>query len=350
MRKVGACIAIVALAAAAFSPSPSAAFGFNLGPFHLGLPLPGRLFGLRHGRRMERPQAARLRALHDEASLNAVGPAAGPDSALLYPIVAAPGLFEDVFWPSSSPWPFGYDAIFQTAFAKTQPDQAAHLCQQSDRTNSTNAIVERIRNEVRPTGAQLPKFQKLGGALGAAAAYLTRTCPDKLSSQPVARLQLMEWQIEKLSMALDIIRQPLQDFEQSLNDSQRARFAHLRAAPAKSNREATSENLAANCAVAAAAPDWPVEQISASVDPTDAQRAMLTNMQQTFSSAASQLDASCPTAVAADPLARLEATEARLDATWRAVLSIQVALASFEKGLSDQQRDRLDAIAPVAAR
>ncbi len=345
MKKVGACIAIAALLAVVSSPSPSAAFGLNLGPLHLGLPLPGRFFGLRQGSRHRevRPEAARLGALHDEASLDTTG----PDSALLYPIVAAPGLFDDVFWPSSSPWPFGYDAIFQTAFAKAQPDQAAHLCQQSDRTST---IVERIRNEVRPTGPQLQQLQKLGGAFGAAGAYLARTCPDKLASQPVARLQLMEWQIEKLSMALDIIRQPLQDFEQSLNDSQRARFARLRDAPAGSSREETSANLATSCAVGPSAIDWPAEQISASVDPTDAQRGMLTNMQQTFASAASQLDTYCPTTVAADPLARLEMTEARLDATWRAVLSIQVALAGFEKGLSDQQRDRLDAVAPVATR
>ncbi len=39
---------------------------------------------------------------------------------------------------------------------------------------------------------------------------------------------------------------------------------------------------------------------------------------------------------------RLETIEARLDATWRSELSIQVALANFETKLSDAQKDRFD--------
>jgi hypothetical protein len=34
--------------------------------------------------------------------------------------------------------------------------------------------------------------------------------------------------------------------------------------------------------------------------------------------------------------------EARLDATWRAVLSIQVALGNFQSKLSDDQKGRFD--------
>jgi hypothetical protein len=38
---------------------------------------------------------------------------------------------------------------------------------------------------------------------------------------------------------------------------------------------------------------------------------------------------------------RLETIESRLDATWRAILSIQVALQDFESKLSDEQKSRL---------
>jgi hypothetical protein len=51
-----------------------------------------------------------------------------------------------------------------------------------------------------------------------------------------------------------------------------------------------------------------------------------------------------------DAVARLDAVEARLDATWRSVLSIQVALANFESKLDDAQRDRLDQTNFVAER
>ena len=43
-------------------------------------------------------------------------------------------------------------------------------------------------------------------------------------------------------------------------------------------------------------------------------------------------------------VARLEAIEARLDATWRAILAIQVALATFETKLNDEQKQRFDAM------
>jgi hypothetical protein len=50
-----------------------------------------------------------------------------------------------------------------------------------------------------------------------------------------------------------------------------------------------------------------------------------------------------------DPLARLEAIEARLDATWRALVSIQTALSDFETKLSAEQRVRFDATDFAAA-
>jgi LTXXQ motif family protein len=334
MRKIGVFIAIAALSTALFTPSPSQAFGLNLGPFHLRLPLPGPVLGRRHLAAPAR-EAASSQGLRDEANLNAVEPS--PSSALLYPVVTAPPILDDVFWPSSAQWPFNYDAIFQSAFAKAQPDQDAQLCTQPNRIDS---IVGRIQSEIRPTRAQVQQLQRLGGALHMAAAYLAKTCPNDIPAEPVARLQLMEWQIEKVAEALDIVRQPLQDFEQSLSKNQRER---IESAPAAGDRSKGSENIAASCAAAPTATDWPVDQITSAVQPTDAQRKAVEDLKQTFGSAASQLDASCATTLPASPLARLEATEGRLDATWRAVVSIQVALADFESGLSDQQRVRLDA-------
>jgi len=38
-------------------------------------------------------------------------------------------------------------------------------------------------------------------------------------------------------------------------------------------------------------------------------------------------------------VARLETIESRLDATWRTILSIQVALQGFESTLSDDQKN-----------
>jgi len=346
MRKICAIVTIAALAAVAFSPSPSAAFGLRIGPFYFGIPY----FGYRH-----RHHASH--ALRDEASLKTAAPAQpaagsqatapqGPMSPLLYPALALPAVYDEIFSPpSSSPWPFSYDAILQTAFAKTAPDQNAAACPQANRQS---AVAERIRAEIRPGGNQLQAMQKLGGALGFASDYLAKACPSEIPQDPAARLQLMEWQIEKLAEALDFVRPPLQELEQSLNDTQRARFgmAHPMAAAVRPDG---SNAIAPACAAAPTKVDASIEQISLAVQPTDAQRDAMDGLKQAFRNAANELDAICPLSLPGDPLARLEAIEARLDATWRALVSIQTALSDFETKLSAEQRVRFDATDFAAA-
>src|ERR1700685_154241 len=141
MRKIGTIVAIAALTAVAFSPSPSAAFGLRIGPFYFGIPY----FGYRH----RHHGGASLR---DDASLKTAAPASegtasqGPMSPLLYPALALPAVYDEIFSPPSSSWPFSYDAILQTAFAKTAPDQGAGC----PPPNRQSAVAERIRAEVRP--------------------------------------------------------------------------------------------------------------------------------------------------------------------------------------------------------
>lgn len=268
-------------------------------------------------------------------------------SPLLYPVLALPAVYDEIFSPPSlSPWPFSYDAILQTAFAKTAPDQNAAACPQPNRQS---AVAERIRAEIRPSGNQLQQMQKLGGALGFASDYLAKACPSEVPQDSAARLQLMEWQIEKLAEALDFVRPPLQDLEQSLNDTQRARFGMPLSTAASAIHPDRANNMAPACAAAPTRVDASIEQISLAVQPTDVQGDAMNNLKQAFRNAANELDANCPLSLPGDPLARLEAIEARLDATWRALVSIQTALADFETKLSAEQRVRFDATDFAAA-
>jgi hypothetical protein len=337
MRKICALVAVAALAAIAIPPTPGAAFGLRVGPFYLGLPY----YWHRHRHHVAHGRApdTHTASLRDDTEPNAVEPAESQSSALLYPALALPVVYNDIFAPPSSPaWPFSYQAIFQTAFAKAKLDPAA--CQ---RPVDPNAVIARITNAVRPTGAQTQQLQKLGGALRMAGQYLASACPKDIPAQPVARMQLMEWQIEKLAQALDIVRPPLAEFQQSLNDAQRARFAATAATPSGAVHPDRASTMMPACAATPTAIDWSLEQISLSAQPTDAQRDAMSTVKTAFRNAASELDANCPSSLPPDPLARLQATEARLDATWRAVVAIQTALANFENMLSDEQRARFDA-------
>jgi hypothetical protein len=344
MRKIGAIGTMAALAAVAFLASPSAAVALRIGPFHIGLPI----FGLRHHHHG-------AHALRDEASLKAAAPAQRPPgsqspppqglmSPLLYPVLALPPVYDEIFSPPpSSPWPFSYDAILQTAFAKTAANAAA--CPQPDRQS---AVAERIRAEIRPSGNQLQQLQKFAGTLGFASDYLAKACPSEIPQDPGARLQLMEWQIEKLAQGLDFVRPPLQELEQSLNARQRARFG-VPLATAAATRADRANNVAPACAQAPAEVDASIEQISLAVQPTDAQRDAMDSLKQTLRNVADGLDANCPVSLPGDPLARLEAIEARLDTTWRALVSMQTALADFQTKLSAEQRTRFDATDFAAA-
>jgi hypothetical protein len=327
MRKIGACLAITLFATAALSPTPSPAFGLSIGPFHIGLPF----FGFHHRLAPHR----RLAALHNDSGVNdkaTVGSAnseEGAEPAVLYPTAALPGLYDAVFWPARAPdWPFGYDAIFRSAFAKSAPDDIARICQEPDRTK---AIVERIGAEVRPRRAQISLLQQLGQALGMASGYLTKACPTAIPAQPVARLQFIQSQIQVLSMAIDLVRPPLQQFQQSLDARQRARFSAM-----------GSNTASDTCGAEPVAINWSIEDIDQSVQPNDTQRDALAELRKSFASIAVDLHAHCPNPLPGTPLARLQAIESRLDSSWRAALAMQVALAKFENALNEDQRGRFE--------
>lgn len=324
MGRIGALVVIGALAAAALPAAPSSAFGLRIGPFHLGLPFVGFRHHAARGRRVALNRPEHEVARHDTAL------AADAEPALLYPAVALPGIYDEVFWPGrASQWAFGYDAIFTDAFAKPAGDAQARACAEPVRTED---IVGRINEEIRPRPAQVPLLQQLGRTLGATSAFMARACPKGLPPQPVARLELMQSQLQALTMAIDLVRPPLQQLEQSLDAEQRTRFAAM--------PEHTS--AAAGCGAAPASTDWSIDAIDQSVQPDQNERDALADLKGAFVSTALDLHAHCPNPLPSSPLARLEAIEGRLDASWRAALSMQVALAKFESALSDEQRSRFE--------
>jgi hypothetical protein len=357
MRKTVALFAFFLCASLVSGAPHAAAFGLRIGPFHIGLP-----FGWHHRHHSlymhaNRGEAARhgdvARADTERSDTREAEPQAVVSPALVYPSLALPVIFQNVFWPSASQWPFGYQNIFTTAFAKIPIDRDGRQCQQP---LDANAIVGRITSDISPTADQMPLLQKLGGALGMASGYLAKACPPGIPAQPVARLQMMQSQIQALAMAIDIVRPPLQEFEQSLTPDQKARFdgtsdttGSAPAAQTSVQQQNQAGALLRPCGDSTSAINWSIEQINKSVQPTNAQRDDLANVKQAFTSAAADLDTHCPASAPATALGRLETIEARLDAAWRTVLSMQVALADFENKLSEAQRNRFDTM-NVAAR
>jgi hypothetical protein len=344
MRAVGAGVAIGLLAAAVMGgPSPAAAFGLRIGPFHIGLPLFRHPFAHRH--RQALPAEERTSMASRDGPPNPSEAPAGPGSPLLYPVLALPAIYDEIFsGAASAPWPFGYDAILRTAFAKPptsrQPGRLDQgQCQQAVRGT---AVIDRIESEINPEAAQRAALQKLGESLAMASGFLARQCPKDIPAEPVPRLQIMGTQVQELTLALDIIREPLQQLQQSLSARQGERWAAMSQAAAAGGK--ARSNDVATCAAAPTAIDWSVDELTQSLQPNDAQRDALAEVRQAFARAARDLDALCPTSPLPNPLARLASTEARLDAEWRAILTIGVALAGLEQKLTDDQRARFNSI------
>jgi hypothetical protein len=317
MAMIGVRIAGLRLALAVLCSSPQAcAFGLRLGPFILG----GRAHHHHHRHVVRRP----TEALHSNATPTDVAQNRPP--SLLYPILAWPSFADDIFRPTNySSWPFSYQSIFDQAFAEYPVKRVADLC---PRRIGKGDAAQRIGREIAPTAVQRPLLQKLGTALAQANGYLIKSCPAEIPPLPVERLQLMVLQIDAMTMALEIVRVPLQKFEQSLDDRQRARLSV----------GVASEDAAPVCAKSLELANWPMPILKQALQPTAAQEAALNDLERAFNRAASGLNAKCSDRMPRMPSARLQAIEARLDITWVAVQTIQVAVAQFQKQLSDQQR------------
>src|SRR5262252_6260597 len=93
--------------------------------------------------------------------------------------------------------------------------------------------------------------------------------------------------------------------------------------------------------------DWPIERISAVVEPTDAQRPALEELRAASATAIDMLKSGCPKDLPSIPTGRLAAMESRLQVMLAAVQTVRPALERFYQSLSDEQKARFNAIAPA---
>src|SRR5260370_27607568 len=87
-----------------------------------------------------------------------------------------------------------------------------------------DAAIERIEHTVQPTEAQRRAFDKLRIALQAAAERVAAACTMDTPAGPGARLEVMWRRLRALRQAVIIVRAPLRNFYDLLNDEQKARL------------------------------------------------------------------------------------------------------------------------------
>ena len=108
----------------------------------------------------------------------------------------------------------------------------------------------------------------------------------------------------------------------------------------------TAADAAQSCSgFAPGVTNFPIDQIRRAISTTSEPLAALDELADASSKASSVLSASCPSEPPLTPLARLDAVETRLEAMRKAIQIVQPPLASVYDSLSDEQRQRLGAIA-----
>ena len=129
------------------------------------------------------------------------------------------------------------------------------------------------------------------------------------------------------------------------NTGARGRYA---ARTEQADREALAEtNTAALESCTGLAPgvtNLPIDQIRQAVHPTADQEAALDDLSAASSQASDIIKSSCPSSVPLTPIGRLDAAEQRLDATIKAIQIIRSPLERFYQALSDEQRQRFNAM------
>jgi hypothetical protein len=90
--------------------------------------------------------------------------------------------------------------------------------------------------------------------------------------------------------------------------------------------------------------DFPIEQIARQVEPTPDQQNLLAHLKATTEKAVQILQAACPNDLPATPTGRLAAMRIRVQAMLQAVQTVRPALDKFYASLSDEQKERFNAL------
>jgi hypothetical protein len=90
--------------------------------------------------------------------------------------------------------------------------------------------------------------------------------------------------------------------------------------------------------------DFPIERIAQQVNPDRHQQALLDDLKAATAKAVGILQANCPNELPSTPTARLTAMRSRVEAMVQAVQVIRPALDAFYSSLSDEQKERFNAL------
>ena len=288
-------------------------------------------------------------------------------------------IFDYTFWPygyEDGYWAYAYDDFFDGLFwgeagppvdyAYAPPSGGAPVSRSSSAGGSrvTYAAVQELCKQPgngitawpfadieRKVGLNAEQKQLLDDVRKAsqdAGAGFKASCPSEnaFPLTPPGRLDAMTARLDATLQAVQTVRPALEKFYSSLSDEQKERFNQLGPKNTASNAEA---NAASEAAETCRQPkpglaNLPIEKIEDAVNPTGAQTAELSKLEDATSKAISILQAACPNETPITPPGRLDVMEKRLQAMVDAARAVKPALESFYGSLTSEQKARFNRI------
>ncbi|WOH64547.1 Spy/CpxP family protein refolding chaperone [Bradyrhizobium sp. BWA-3-5] len=291
-------------------------------------------------------------------------------------------IFSYTFWPYAYDpgyWAYAYDDFVDTVFwgadspysayarypepgaaitdyqRRTRPSASRQtlreLCSSPDE-GVTSWPIASITRAVQPTPEQRALLDELKAAAAKAANAFKDSCADSYPMTPPGRLRAMTERIRATLEAVRIVRPALEQFYNSLNDEQKARFNAL--GPNIGDRSQQPPQQEANAQAErcgdpkSSLTQLPIERIEAVVRPAGGQKEALDRLSEVTRKAVAGLQSACPDEVPLTPIGRLEAMEQRLKAMLEAADWVQESLDAFYATLSSEQKARFNTMRRVA--
>lgn len=116
-------------------------------------------------------------------------------------------------------------------------------------------------------------------------------------------------------------------------------------------RRAQSRSATAAVVCGAQAPaltDWPIQQISQTVEPNEAQQSALNDLKDATGKAMTALQSACPEELPSTPPGRLAAMDKRISTMLLALSIVQPPMQRFYDSLTDEQKARFNTVSPEA--
>lgn len=270
-----------------------------------------------------------------------------------------------VFWPEDYREAFrgrGFDVIADTLLqpasrpAEVATSGSAAASDSAGKPNSacddaadTTVIwpISDIEKSEQLTGAERGALGHLQTALAQALNDIKAGCSDGASQPPRARLQILVQRLWAVRDAGLLVRTPLKEFYNSLNDEQKKQFNAPQSAtksPDAKTADAAKQQYGACAAVGGKNAEHLIAEIAQRVRPTKQQDAALQALRKTTGDMAKLLSASCDPSTPVEPLARLDAADNQLTSMNYAANSMEIALNRFYAQLTGDQKIKFDSL------